>query len=749
MGLSQGCKLVVGWRTLCVAQTSRSLLDPQEARRSHYSFFCFFEMLPITIYAIPDAIHNTNINLPSPKIWEMLSKILLNYIISPGFVSPLMVFSLCAMIVLSVFSPHSVKADTPTDNSPSLINNKQKLDLSPSLLGQKNTNIGDKISLNGRLFYVPWSQRAINGVIHTGLGDTSLMLTMGVDLLNTTNPNQQPIKWFSSEAPILNTWLTGIYRYLDITDFAPKKGWKIVINRDTLTLTTPSAGISNIRQGKQSWGDRVIIDLDHPTPWQIKYISEPPKPKVPHPPKPDDPTKPQGSQPKTLSDDPTKPQGSQPKTLPDDPTKPGKPQDKTTVTPPTQEWHITLDAQISPTLLQQKLSAGNQLKSVNIDVAGKQTRVKINIPLGLRPQVFTLANPNRLVIDIRPDFLLERNITWAPGLQWQQRYISLGKDRFPVFWFEVNLRERGIKVRPIFTNYPQSIKGTTSLLKIADKSQVAGAINAGFFNRVNQLSLGAIRFDNRWLSGPILNRGAIAWNDDGDIRIARLNLQETMITQGGSRLSVIRVNSADVQHGISRYTPEWGENYTPFSDDELIVTIEKDKVTHHNTGNTKDKMTFSIPKNGYILVLRSLPSAIEQLVIGSNVRVESETNPPEFNRFPYIVGGGPFLVQNSQVVLDAKAENFNAVYQRQTAIRSGIGKTVSGNLLIVAAHNRAGGSGPTFAEFAQIMQKMGAIEALNLDGGSSTSLYLGGELLDRPSQTAARVHNGIGVFFQP
>lgn len=660
----------------------------------------------------------------------MLSNNPLNYPLPSHSFSPGKVFSLGA-IFLSVFSPLPVKADTP---SPEFINPRENVSFPPSLIAQANTNKGDKISINGRLFYLPWSQREINGVIHTGLGDTSLNLAMGVDLLNTTNPNQQPIQWFSGDASLLNTWLTGIYRYLDITEFARQRGWQIALNRDTLTLTTPSAQINNIRQGKQSWGDRVVIDLDRPTPWQMKYISEPPKPKTPNPHQPDDPTKPQGNQPKPQADDPTKP---------------GKSEDKTTVKPPTQEWHITLDAQISPTLLQQKFSEGNQLKSLTVDIAEKQTRVKINLPLGWRPQVVTLANPNRLVIDIRPDFLLERNITWAPGLEWQQRYITLGKDRFPVFWLEVNLRERGIKVRPIFTNYPQSIKGTISLLEMADKSQVAGAINAGFFNRINQLSLGAIRFDNRWLSGPILNRGAIAWNDQGDISIARLNLQETIITQGGSRLSVIRVNSADIQGGITRYTPEWGENYTPFSDDELIVTIEGDKVTRHNTGNTKEKRTFPIPKNGYILVLRSLQSAKIQLEIGSNVRVESETNPPEFNRFPYIVGGGPVLVQNSQVVLDAKAENFNAVYQRQTAIRSGIGKTASGNLLIVAAHNRAGGAGPTFAEFAQIMQKMGAIEALNLDGGSSTSLYLGGELLDRPSQTAARVHNGIGVFFQP
>jgi exopolysaccharide biosynthesis protein len=47
------------------------------------------------------------------------------------------------------------------------------------------------------------------------------------------------------------------------------------------------------------------------------------------------------------------------------------------------------------------------------------------------------------------------------------------------------------------------------------------------------------------------------------------------------------------------------------------------------------------------------------------------------------------------------------------------------------------------------MQQLGAIDALNLDGGSSTTLYLGGQILDRPPRTAARVHNGIGVLMTP
>jgi exopolysaccharide biosynthesis protein len=71
-----------------------------------------------------------------------------------------------------------------------------------------------------------------------------------------------------------------------------------------------------------------------------------------------------------------------------------------------------------------------------------------------------------------------------------------------------------------------------------------------------------------------------------------------------------------------------------------------------------------------------------------------------------------------------------------------------GRILLVAAHNRIGGLGATLSEFAQLLQKMGAVSALNLDGGSSTQMYLGGEIIDRSPATAARVHNGIGVFYR-
>jgi exopolysaccharide biosynthesis protein len=147
-------------------------------------------------------------------------------------------------------------------------------------------------------------------------------------------------------------------------------------------------------------------------------------------------------------------------------------------------------------------------------------------------------------------------------------------------------------------------------------------------------------------------------------------------------------------------------------------------------------------------VLRSVPASPD-LALGTQLRYQARASLPEFEALPNIVGGGPLLVDSGRIVENALAEQFSPKFSIQSADRSGIGQTGDGTVLLAATHNRIGGAGPTLREWALIMQRLGAVNALNLDGGSSTSLYLGGQLLDRHPKTAARVQNGIGVFLQP
>lgn len=559
---------------------------------------------------------------------------------------------------------------------------------------------GTAISLNGRTLPAAWSQWQNQG-IRTAISDAGAAQLLGMELLSTQDGAKQPVQWFSEPKTtlVLASSLTAGYRYLDITDFAQRAGWQVQASSNTLKITSPIARVQAIRQGNQPWGDRIVFDLNRPTAWQIE----------------------QKSVSKTSN----------------------------------QEWAIAIEGTADPAVIQQflpnvseqTLKDTSKTRIFKVETTPTLTTIRLSVPVGLSPRVSTLPNPNRLVVDLRPDAMVERDILWAKGLRWHQKFINLGSDRFPVVWLEINPRTAGLTLKPI-TSQSTTLVGTAPLIKTALAHSAAAAINGGFFNRKNQLPLGAIRRDGKWLSSPILNRGAIALNDSGQVKINRLSLQESIVTSTGSRLPISTSNSGYVQSGIARYSSAWGSTYTPLIDNEIIVVVQNNSVTAQLPAGVAGKTAFPIPSNGYLLALRNNPAA-SSLPIGTLVREESATLPADFGRYPQIIGAGPVLVQNRQIVLDAKSEGFSDAFIREKAARSAIGVTSSGTLLIAAVHNRAGGAGPTLAEIAKVMQQMGCVDALNFDGGSSTSLYLGGQLINRSPLTAARVHNGLGIFLQP
>lgn len=545
----------------------------------------------------------------------------------------------------------------------------------------RSLHSGTQVSLNGQNLPAAWSQWQLNAPrIGTAISDAGVMM-LGVELLNTNNAAKQPVRWFSqpSTAPmILSSWLRGTYRYLDVTQLAASSGWQFSRNGNTLQITTPTARVKAIRKGQQPWGERIVVDLDRPTPWQVTQ----------------------------------QPTG----------------------------WEIKIAA-VAPPAPERASPAST---SPAIQTTPAQTTVHLNLPPGISPRVSTLANPTRLVIDNRPDVMVERDVLWTSGLRWRQQFISLEDSRFPVVSIEMT-PGAGLQLKPI-TSEPTTLVGIASLSKTAQRNQAIAAVNGGFFNRNNQLPLGAIRRDGRWLSSPILNRGAIAWNDRGSAKIARLSLQETITTSTQKRLPILTSNSGYIQTGISRYSSEWGARYTPLSDNETIVVVENNQVTAQLAGGAAGQTAFPIPTHGYLLTLRANNAAKDFLTTGTLVRQERATQPADFGRYPQILGAGPQLVQNRQIVLNAKAEGFSDAFSQETAVRSAIGITPQGNLIIATVSNRVGGTGPNLKEMARVMQQLNCIDALNLDGGSSSSLYLGGQLLNRSPRTAARVHNGLGVF---
>ena len=544
---------------------------------------------------------------------------------------------------------------------------------------------GKQIALNGRQLTVPWIHVQYQNNLYFGISDTAAEQILGIRLLSNNTLESQPIAWFNYPPYALVTLKTEQFGAYRYLDI------------------TKIAQLADWQI--QIIGDTLTIDSPQTNIQNISLFTTPTSEEI-----------------IVYLDNPTPWQMSQ-----------GK-----------KEGIIKIDA-IADSALLQRFGEGTNSPLLVLASEGKQTIMKLNLPEGKNLRVSSFSNG--LIIEVRADTLIERDIVWGRGINWHQRFINIKDKRFPVTWLEVDPFHRNITMKPIVSN-PDRAEGIAPLITTARKNEATIAINGGFFNRNNQLPLGAVRQNGTWLSGPILNRGAIAWNDLEEIKFDRLSLEEVLTTSTNASFPIQHLNSGYIKADISRYTPAWDDTYKTMTDNEIIVIVRNHLIVEQFQGDAAGSESFPIPSDGYLLVLRSYQSAASQLEIGTIVNLENRTIPPDFARYSHIMGAGPLLMQNGTIVLDAEGEKFSTAFQQQGAPRSAIAKTFQNTLIIAAVHNRPGGKGPTLEELALIMEQMGAINALNLDGGSSTSLYLGGQLINRSPATAARVHNGLGLFIE-
>lgn len=99
------------------------------------------------------------------------------------------------------------------------------------------------------------------------------------------------------------------------------------------------------------------------------------------------------------------------------------------------------------------------------------------------------------------------------------------------------------------------------------------------------------------------------------------------------------------------------------------------------------------------------------------------------------IGGQPILVQDGQVV----AETCSSAFCRRNP-RTAIGWTASGRVLMVVIDGRRPrwSVGSSLGELARLMTDLGAVQALNLDGGGSSAMWVDGEVVNKPSDDHQR-----------
>ena len=104
----------------------------------------------------------------------------------------------------------------------------------------------------------------------------------------------------------------------------------------------------------------------------------------------------------------------------------------------------------------------------------------------------------------------------------------------------------------------------------------------------------------------------------------------------------------------------------------------------------------------------------------------------------FAISAGPTLMRNGQLTIAPSSEGFKDRGLYGPRIRAAMGVTENKKLLLLTTRGPVG-----LHELARVFRDLGAVDAVNLDGGSSTALYYGGKYVTRPRR---RLTNLIAIY---
>lgn len=159
----------------------------------------------------------------------------------------------------------------------------------------------------------------------------------------------------------------------------------------------------------------------------------------------------------------------------------------------------------------------------------------------------------------------------------------------------------------------------------------------------------------------------------------------------------------------------------------------------------------TIPRDGAILWISTQEKdpSVNQLISGAGGRLTIALSPPEWNQVQHAIGGRMRLLRNgkiNQILVDKhnkekkhvpgkRSQDLNLSHEPRTTL----GYNDDTLFLVVADGRRPKYStGLTLYELASILIDLGATEAINLDGGSSSTFVVNGEVINKPSGNRER-----------
>jgi uncharacterized protein YigE (DUF2233 family) len=352
-------------------------------------------------------------------------------------------------------------------------------------------------------------------------------------------------------------------------------------------------------------------------------------------------------------------------------------------------------------------------------------------------QWFTMGSPPRLVVDVQRLFEEKKSDNLGGGLALTK--IRSGTKDGPVQMYVVRIDPReGWRVRVAPGGY--SVLQRTRPSRLAARHKALVAVNGGFFS-YDGAAVGAVLVNNEWLRLPWKGRTAIGFWPNGAARIGNLQVQAQAVFSSGLKIPIRDLNGWPDSGKVTALTRRFG-NYYKLRPGEMALEVKNGIVVGKPGGGGA-----AIHANGFTLVASAGARPwLNKVNRGTPVVLKIQA--PAWKGMTSALGGGPRLIANGKVEVTALREAFKSDVRVGRGPRTAFGIDGQGRYIIVVVDGRQKfhSVGQTLTELAYTMQKLGARNAMNLDGGGSTAMAVKNRIVNRPSDGAERrVSNALLV----
>ncbi|NLY45286.1 MAG: phosphodiester glycosidase family protein [Tissierella sp.] len=321
-------------------------------------------------------------------------------------------------------------------------------------------------------------------------------------------------------------------------------------------------------------------------------------------------------------------------------------------------------------------------------------------------------------------------------------------------WWNINviridLENEYTDLKGLFNKDGASKRDTVS--NMVEKHDVVAGVNGDYFNYSPlPSSLGGLISDNEVIISPIELAYALPsfylTNDNvGGVDYLDRSIVVTDL-DNGTRIGINTLNKVTSEFDtLTLLDRNWGDKSVGnrFHKDLVEVIVDDGEIKDIRVGQAAT----DIPKDGYVIAGRgSRAEVLQQLTVGSKVKLDVSTT-PNVDKIKFAIGGGSIILKDGELSLT----NINSTGSNpRTGI--GINKDNTEAILVTIDGRDSSFKGVSQEMFGAIMKDLGAYNALNLDGGGSTTMAIKplgedkAKVVNKPSEGSQRlVINGVGV----